>query len=100
MSLTADMVLLLLCIKPYSHPLWLQDEGDFPHGSLGNDRHGWAVEFANTAMEFLTHLQQYMMTSGTAWLHNYVALCQTIECFALAPKGVNVRILPQWIGLV
>ncbi|KAF8072387.1 ttc4 [Scenedesmus sp. PABB004] len=44
----------------WMHRDWVQD-GSYP-ASLGDDRHAWAVEFANVAMEFLTHLQAYLTT--------------------------------------
>lgn len=40
----------------------LQDD-DFPN-SLGDDRKAWAMEFANVAMEMLTHLEQYLKTTS------------------------------------
>jgi hypothetical protein len=42
--------------------LLLQDD-NYPD-SIGNDRTAWAVQFANVAMEFLSHVQQYMTTPG------------------------------------
>eukprot|EP00775_Hariotina_reticulata_P012854 gene12854-12981_t len=46
----------------WQHRDWAQDDG-FPH-SLGDDRKAWAMEFANVAMEMLTHLEQYLKTTN------------------------------------
>eukprot|EP00882_Tetradesmus_deserticola_P025750 GHRQ01028311.1.p1 GENE.GHRQ01028311.1~~GHRQ01028311.1.p1 ORF type:complete len:355 (+),score=109.23 GHRQ01028311.1:157-1221(+) len=44
----------------WQHRDWPQDD-NFPD-SLGNNRSAWAVQFANVALEFLTHVQQYITT--------------------------------------
>lgn len=44
------------------HRDWIQDE-DFPN-SLGNDRTAWATEFSNVMVQFLSHMERYMLCSG------------------------------------
>lgn len=51
----------MCCVLP-QHRDWMQDE-DFPN-SLGNDRTAWATEFANVMMQFLSHMERYMLVSG------------------------------------
>jgi hypothetical protein len=46
-----------------AHNECVPQDDNYPN-SLGNDRTAWAVQFANVAMEFLSHVQQYMTTPG------------------------------------
>lgn len=58
------------------HRDWMQDE-DFPN-SLGNDRTVWATEFSNVMMQFLSHMERYMLCSGEGLQHTTACALQSV----------------------